>query len=134
MKKNNIKVIELFQKIYNHEKTPKKIKFVDEIYEKTFEDGELCPIVFLYRNINDREDYLFRDYGIDIEESLTIITKPNREIKKVRCVETNKIFKSPATAGRYYGFENGDMVSKVCRHVRESAKGLHFEYLEKGDK
>ena len=129
--KKEIKVIELFENIYNGENIPKKVEFAEEIYERTFEEGDIVPIPFLYRNINDREDFLFRDYGIDMQDALTIVTTKNREIKKVRCIETNKVFKSPAAAGRYFGFDNGDMVSKVCRHARESAKGLHFEYIEK---
>lgn len=78
-------------KIYIKEKTFQKIEFVEEIYERTFEEGDIVPIPFLYRNINDREDFLFRDYGIDMQDVLTIVTTKNREIKKVRCIETNKI-------------------------------------------
>ena len=124
-----IEVLELFKRIYEGKNIPKRIEFSGEIYERTFEEGDLVPICFTYRNINDREDFLFRDYGIDIKDGLKI--NKLREIRKVRCIETNKVFKSPVSAGRYYGFENGDMIGKVCRHALETAKGLHFEYIEK---
>ena len=126
-----IKIIELFEAIYNGKNIPKKIEFNEEVYERTFEEGELAPIPLMYRNVNDTGDFLFKDYAIDMQDTLKIINKSNKEIKKVRCIETNKVFKSPAAAGRYYGFDDGDMISKVCRHVRETAKGLHFEYIER---
>lgn len=124
-----IEVIELFKMIYEGINIPKRIEYDGEVFEKTFEDGELAPICFLYRNVNDREDFLFRDYAINLQEKLKITRL--RETKKVRCIETNKVFKSPVAAGKYYGFTDGDMISKVCRHVHETAKGLHFEYIDK---
>lgn len=103
----------------------KTIKYNDEVYE-LIENGE-CPLCFIYRNINDFSDFLIRDYSITLDDEVEIYNK--RTVKKVKCIETGKIFSSPAKAGRYYGFADGDMISKVCRGARETAKGLHFEYI-----
>ena len=115
--KKTIKVIELFENIYQGKNIPKKIEFVEEIYERTFEEGDIVPIPFLYRNINDREDFLFRDYGIDMQDVLTIVTTKNREIKKVRCIETNKVFKSPATAGWRYDIKGMPTRKRKCKRI-----------------
>lgn len=106
---------------------PKKIIVYGEIFE-LIDDGD-CPLTFMYRNINDKDDFLIRDYSIRLDEKVELYTR-KRSVKKVKCIETNKVFSSPAKAGRYYGFADGDMISKVCRGVHETAKGLHFEYLE----
>ena len=105
---------------------PKMIKVDEEIYE-LIENGD-CPLCFMYRNINDYSDFLIRDTNIQLDDEVEIYNK--RAVKKVKCIETNKVFSSPAKAGRYYGFDNGDMISKVCRGSRETAKGLHFEYVD----
>lgn len=104
---------------------PKKVIVFGEIFE-LLEDAPLC---LMYRNINDKDDFLIRDYSIRLDEKVELYTR-KRSVKKVKCIETNKVFSSPAKAGRYYGFADGDMISKVCRGVHETAKGLHFEYLE----
>lgn len=105
---------------------PKMIKVFDEIYE-LIENGD-CPLSFMYRNINDFSEFLIRDTNIQLDDEVEIYNK--RAVKKLKCIETGKIFSSPAKAGRYYGFDNGDMISKVCRGSRETAKGLHFEYVD----
>lgn len=105
---------------------PKMIKIDDEIYE-LIENGD-CPLCFMYRNVNDFSEFLIRDTSIQLDDEVEIYTK-KRISKKVKCIETGKIFSSPVKAGRYYGFEDGDMISKVCRGTRTTAKGLHFKYV-----
>ena len=130
-----MKIIELLN-LEKEDKAPKKIYFDGNTYDhisiywKEYNDER--PIQFLYRNENDSEDFLLRDYGLSLQNEVEeVINKRPR--RKVLCVETNKIFNSPVEAGRYYGFEDGDMVSKVCRGVREKTKGLTFKYLDEED-
>lgn len=127
-----MKVKELIIKVIKGE-APKRIYFdgmeyeVVDLYDDEFNISN-TPIALLYRNKKDYDDFLFRDYGISLEDYIE--TTKKRPIRKVKCIETKKIFNSPVEAGRYYGFEDGDMVGKVCRGARETAKGLHFEYIE----
>lgn len=48
--------------------------------------------------------------------------------KSVLCIETMKIYKSIAEAGRVTGISK-DMISRVCRKVAKTAGGLHWRYL-----
>lgn len=130
-----MKIIEILNSVYEGN-APKKLNYDNKTYEhislywkEHYDEGYETPIDFLYRNVNNAEDFLLRDYGLSLNDEIEIETK-KRPIKKVKCLESGLIFDSPAKAGRFYGFEDGDMVSKVCRGVRAKAKGLTFEYID----
>lgn len=48
--------------------------------------------------------------------------------KRVRCIETGKIFESGAECAREMGLD-ASHISKVCRGVSKSHKGFHFEFV-----
>ena len=130
-----IKIIDLLNLCYKG-KQPKKIGYDGDIYEckyfKEFsEKSSEYPICFIYRNVDNNDNFLFRDYAVSLLDEVMIIDETNKKCKdKVLCVETGKVFFSPTEAGKYYGLKNGDAVSKVCRGVRETTKGLHFKYIK----
>ena len=45
----------------------------------------------------------------------------------VRCVETNRLYRSIRDAARAYGIGE-DAISQCCRGVQKTAGGLHWEY------
>ena len=50
-------------------------------------------------------------------------------MKKVICVETQKVFESVAEAARHTGVIATN-ISAVCKNRRRSAGGFHWEYIE----
>lgn len=48
--------------------------------------------------------------------------------KKVKCIETNVIYSSTIEAGLAIGVSNS-IISKVCRRIKNTAKGYHFQYV-----
>ena len=52
-----------------------------------------------------------------------------RKARKVRCIETGEVYNSQNEAGRKLGLSSCTM-SNVIRGIQESAKGLHFEFVE----
>ena len=61
-----------------------------------------------------------------------VLTTPERKItkgKKVRCIETNEIFKSTKYAGEKFNINYSD-ISACCNGRQKSAKGYHWEYVE----
>ena len=56
------------------------------------------------------------------------MTKRVYNNKKVRCIETGKIFESGAECAREMGLD-ASHISKVCRGVSKSHKGFHFEFV-----
>lgn len=49
--------------------------------------------------------------------------------KKVKCIETNKIYKSIKEASKDVGVFDGHII-KVCKGLRKTTGGFHWEYLE----
>lgn len=134
-----IKIGDLLKLCYE-EKQPKRIGYDGDIYECEYasqleEKAKDYPICFIYRNIDDNEDFLLRDSALSLNDEIMIIDdkKRKRSSDKVMCIETKKIFSSPTEAGIYYGHKNGDMVSRVCRGVQKETKGLHFKYIKEGE-
>ena len=48
--------------------------------------------------------------------------------KRVRCIETGKIYESGAECAREMGLD-ASHISKVCRGISKSHKGFHFEFV-----
>lgn len=135
-----IKIIDLLKLCYAG-KQPKRVGFKGDIYECEYskaleEKAKDYPIQFIYRNIENNDDFLLREYAISLEDEVMKIDdniKRTRSTDKVLCIETGKVFSSPTEAGLYYGHKNGDMVSRVCRGVQKETKGLHFKYIKEGE-
>ena len=49
--------------------------------------------------------------------------------KKVRCVETGEIFESVSAATKFFNAEP-TQISRVCRGVRKTYHGYHFEFVK----
>lgn len=56
-----------------------------------------------------------------------------KKMKQVMCINDGKIFKSCASAERYYGLTVGKSVGRVCNGKRKSIKGLKFIFINKGE-
>ena len=52
-----------------------------------------------------------------------------KQRKKVLCVETGVIYESIKEASRQTGIDNSG-ISKVCRGVRKTAGGYHWQYID----
>ena len=52
--------------------------------------------------------------------------------KKIRCVETGKIFDSARIAAKEMSLNNST-ISSVCNGKRKTAGGYHFEFLQESD-
>ena len=52
--------------------------------------------------------------------------------KKIRCVETGKIFDSATIAAKEMSLDNS-AISRVCNGKRKTAGGYHFEFLQESD-
>jgi len=50
--------------------------------------------------------------------------------KKVVCINDGLVFESTQMAAKYYGLYDGSSVSRVCRGLLKSCKGLVFKYNE----
>lgn len=50
--------------------------------------------------------------------------------KKVKCIETNKVFESGADAAKFCGLSRGDCIYQCCRGERKTAGGYHWEYID----
>lgn len=55
--------------------------------------------------------------------------KMGRKGKKVKCLETGKIYDNMSDAAMEIGCSH-DLISAVCRGVCKTAKGFHFEYVD----
>ncbi len=55
----------------------------------------------------------------------------NHDEKKVRCIETGEVYKSLSIAAEHMGKEKyrSSDISAVCRGVRKSAWGYHWEFV-----
>lgn len=49
---------------------------------------------------------------------------------KVRCIETNEIFDSMASAAKSVGLKSYTNISQCCHGKREKAKGYHWEFIK----
>ena len=55
--------------------------------------------------------------------------KAKKQYKKVKCVETGKIYESITQASVETGIANGDIV-KACQGKLKTAGGFHWEYVD----
>lgn len=56
--------------------------------------------------------------------------KPNN-IKRVKCLETGKVYNSLLSAAKEVGLKNGDTISLVCQGRAKTAGGYTWEYINK---
>lgn len=54
----------------------------------------------------------------------------NRKWKRVKCVETGKIYNSAKECAIDMGIENAGRINSVCNGFRKSYHKFHFEYIE----
>lgn len=52
--------------------------------------------------------------------------------KKIRCVELDRIFSSQKEAAEELGLSQGN-ISRVCRGIRSTTGGYHFEFVIEED-
>lgn len=54
----------------------------------------------------------------------------NRVVKKVLCIETEKIYESATEAAKDVGLKSRKSISDCCNGMRNTAANLHWEYIE----
>ena len=62
-------------------------------------------------------------YGNEITKKANQATK-----KKVKCIETGKIYNSVKEAAQDVGGANGSHIGQVCNKKRKTAYGFHWEW------
>lgn len=71
-------------------------------------------------NNTEKENTNMKKHGINTS---------GRKGKKVKCLETGEIFKSGAEAAKHFNIKSSSSISEVCLGKNQTAKGLHFEYV-----
>ena len=54
--------------------------------------------------------------------------KKKRNVRKIYCLENEKIYESQTQAAKELGLSQGN-ISKVCRGIRNTAGGYHFRFI-----
>lgn len=67
-----------------------------------------------------------------IDDSIKKIDSKTTSSKQVKCIETNKIYKSMKEAESETGI-NSSSISQACRKIIKQAGKLHWEYLKEGE-
>lgn len=76
--------------------------------------------------------FVFLDEYNSMTESdiMTILSTTSKNMKKVRCVETGKVFNSVTEAAKSVKGASTN-ISKCCKNFKYICKGYHWEYVEK---
>ena len=70
-----------------------------------------------------------KDYSIKSEKEIKdIIECKNLRLRKVKCIETGKVFESVTDAAKYVKGETSN-ISKCCKNSRYMCKGYHWQYV-----
>ena len=64
------------------------------------------------------------------KEIMTREGRNTRKVRKVKCLETNQVFRSLTSAVEFVGVNNTREISDVCRGIRENIRGYHFKYVD----
>lgn len=70
---------------------------------------------------------------VTAKENLNYGTRNKRISKPIKCTTTGQIFESQQDASRYLGISHS-YISMILKGLRHHTQGLHFEYLNSGDK
>lgn len=70
-----------------------------------------------------------KDYSTKSEKEIKdIIECKNLRLRKVKCIETGKVFESVTDAAKYVKGETSN-ISKCCKNSRYMCKGYHWQYV-----
>lgn len=69
------------------------------------------------------------EHPVTEETKRLISAKKTKYKKKVHCVETGEIFESVSAAAKFFNTEP-TRISRVCRGVRQTYHGYHFEFVK----
>ena len=69
------------------------------------------------------------EHPVTDETKRAISVKKEKYKKKVRCIETGEIFESISIAAKNFNTEP-TQISRVCRGVRQTYHGYHFEFVK----